>query len=193
MSHAAMQKRDVNRTAKKKKKKKSGKKKVTYCLPVPSTTSAQRAAGWGLTGLLAVSRPPCPPQPLLKCCTRRLPPAQLPDVVRGAGVGLWEEREGDVLCTSQLMGRASGEGGRHAVLETAGRAHAFRGWGPKTMGVNQGSWQRELPPEKINREWGKKKRDLASAGLCICLCLKRVGSLIHGRGIAALLPHHAGR
>lgn len=93
---------------------------------------------------------------------------------------------------SQPVGRGRGEGGIHTVLEAAGRAHAFRGWGSKKMGANQGSWQRELLPEKINREWGAGGRHL---GFNITMYLLKtcVGSLILARGIAAFLPCHAGR
>jgi len=52
---------------------------------------------------------------------------------------------------SQPAGRGREEGGRHTVLEAAGRAHAFRGWG-SNMGAKQGNWQKELPPGKINRQ-----------------------------------------
>lgn len=150
--------RDVNRRAKKKKrwggwtrkKKKEGK---SHVLP-PCALCHLRTA----SSRLVFDRPLSTlvlPALLLKCCTTRFFPAELPDVLQGAGVGLWGEKGGRCTVYEPASGKRKRGRRIHTVLEAAGRAHAFRGWGSKKMGANQGSWQRELLPEKINRGWGR--------------------------------------
>lgn len=93
-------------------------------------------------------------------------------------------------CMSQPVGKERGEGGRHAELETAWRAPAFRGRGSKKMGTKQGNWQRELPPEKMNREWAKLKKSLGF-NRTVHLLKICIASLIHAGGIAVFLLHYS--
>lgn len=181
-SHAALQK-GMSTEQKERKKKEEKKKKVAYCLslcPPPPLCSKRQAGVWQ-----AFRHHLILPALLLKCCTTQFSPAELAEVLQGAGVGLRGEAGG--RCA---LYEPAGEGGRHTELETAGKAHAFRGWGSK-MGTKQGNWQRELPPKKINRKWAKFKKSLGFNRtmhlLKIC-----IGSLIHAGGTAVFLLHHEG-